>query len=210
MNNETYKAVKDVFKDYKSIEKELLELKIKSINLFKKTNSLEIILLAQKTIKIRQIESFEQYLQARFGIKTVEIKIELENKIEDQEGQKACETVDQEEISKIIEKEWIDIISYISSKHPMTKAILRESKITVDEKAVNVLLSFKGKEFLMARKFDEILSKILLDTYGRRYKVSYIEDIPEEVLKKRQQYAEEMQKQAILEAQKYAIIEFII
>ena len=207
MNNETYKAVKDVFKDYKSIEKELLESKIKSINLFKKTNSLEIILLAKKTIKIRQIESFEQYLQARFGIKTVEIKIELENKIEDQEGQKACETVDQEEISKIIEKEWIDIISYISSKHPMTKAILRESKITVDEKAVNVLLSFKGKEFLMARKFDEILSKILLDTYGRRYKVSYIEDIPEEVLKKRQQYAEEMQKQAILEAQKYAIIE---
>ena len=36
MNNEDYKVVKDVFKDYRAIEKELLEARIKSMNLFKK------------------------------------------------------------------------------------------------------------------------------------------------------------------------------
>lgn len=66
MNKEEYKAVKDVFKDYKTIEKDLLEAKIKKINLFKKTNSLELVLLAKKIIKIRQIESFERYLEVRF------------------------------------------------------------------------------------------------------------------------------------------------
>jgi len=206
MNNQDYKAIKDVFKDYKTIEKEILEAKIKSINLFKKTNSLELILLTKKRIKIRQIESFEQYLEARFGIKTVQIKVELENEKEEQSQENICETVDQQEIAKIIEKEWIDIVSYMSNKHPMTKAILRESTITVDEKAANVLLSYKGREFLIAKKFDEILSKLLLDIYGKKYKVSYIEDISEELLMKRREYAFELEKQAIIEAQKEVIL----
>ena len=205
MNSEEYKAVKDVFKDYRSIEKDLLEARIKSINLFKKTNSLELILLAKKRIKIRQIESFEQYLEARFGIKTIEIKVEIENEVKDDEEKKACETVEQDEIAKSIEKEWIDIIDYMSNKHPMTKAILRESKISVEQNTANVLLSFKGKEFLLAKKFDEILSKLLLDIYGKKYKVSYIEDISDEILRKRQEYAEELQKQAIIDAQKEAV-----
>ena len=204
MSKEEYKAVKDVFKDYKTIEKDILDAKIKSINLFKKTNLLELILLAKKRIKIRQIESFEQYLEARFGIKTIEIKVELEDAVQEENTNSVCETVEQDEIAKSIEKEWMDIIEYMSNKHPMTKAILKESKISVEQNVANVLLSFKGKEFLIAKKFDEILSKLLLDIYGKKYKVSYIEDISDEVLRKRQEYALEMQKQAILEAQKEA------
>lgn len=207
MSKEEFKAVKDVFKDYKTIEKDILEAKIKSINLFKKTNSLELVLLAKKRIKIRQIESFEQYLEARFGIKTIEIKVELENDVqEEEEKNNACEIVEQDEIAKSIEKEWLDIVDYMSNKHPMTKAILRESKISVEQNVANVLLSFKGKEFLIAKKFDEILSNLLLNVYGKKYKVSYIEDISDEVLRKRQEYAEELQKQAILEAQKEAVL----
>ena len=202
MGKEDYKSVKDVFKDYRTIEKDMLEARIKSINLFKKTNLLELIILSKKRIKIRQIESFEQYLEARFGIKTIEIKVELENEDIKDEEKTVCETVEQDETAKNIEKEWMDIIDYMSNKHPMTKAILRESKISVEQNVANVLLSFKGKEFLIAKKFDEILSKLLLDIYGKKYKVSYIEDISDEVLKKRKEYTEELKKQAILEVQK--------
>jgi len=208
MEKQEYKAVKDVFKDYKTIDKTILEAKIKSINLFKKTNSLELILLAKKRIKVRQIESFERYLEARFLIKTIEIKVELEKEIEQEDSNNnVCETVEQDEIALLIEKEWLDIATYISNKHPLSKAILKESKISVDGQAANVLLSFKGKEFLIAKGFDKILSKLLLDIYGKKYKVSYIEDISEELLKKRLKEAEELQKQVILEAQKEAVIE---
>jgi len=97
MNNQEFKIVKEVFKDYRAIGQELVESKIKSINLFKKTNSLEIVLLAQKNIKIRQIESFEKYLESRFLIKKISIKIELEESIgqeknTSQENEKVCET----------------------------------------------------------------------------------------------------------------------
>lgn len=97
MSKQEYKTVKGVFKDYRCIGQELSESKIKSINLFKKTNSLEIILLAQKNIKIRQIESFEKYLESRFLIKKINIKIELEKELEQentsQDKESVCETV---------------------------------------------------------------------------------------------------------------------
>jgi len=205
VRKEEYKAVQEVFKDYRSIQKELLEAKIKSINLFKKTNSLELILVSPKIISIRQIESFERYLVARFGIKAIQIKIEKERK-EDEELEKVCETTTQEEASKNIEKEWLDIIEYIAKKHPMTKAILKNSKISVDGNAISIFLSIQGKEFLLAKKMDETLQNLLWDIYGKKYKVSYIEDISDEVLKKKRAYAEEMQKQAILEVQQEATV----
>lgn len=206
MNKEEYKAVQEVFKDYRSIQKELLEAKIKSINLFKKTNSLELVLVSKKRISIRQIESFERYLEARFGIKNISIKIEQEEN-EEEKQEKVCETTSQGEISQSIEKEWLDIMEYMARKHPMTKAILKNSKISVDGNSVTVLLSLQGKEFLLAKKMDETLQNLLWNIYGKKYKVSYIEDISDEVLKKKRAYTEEMQKQAILEVQQEAIVE---
>lgn len=196
MEQNELKQVKEVFKDYRTVNKELLEARIESMNLFKKTNSLELDLLVTQEIKIRDIASFEKYIQSRFGIKSITTKIKFQK--------------DKEEIRRIniarIEKEWVDIIEYISNKHPMTKAILNNSKILIDGNAANVILSFKGKEFLVAKKYDEILENLLQDIYGEKYKVSYIEEISEDVIKRKQAYAEEMQKQAILEVQRQAIV----
>ena len=52
MGKEDYKSVKDVFKDYRTIEKDMLEARIKSINLLKKTNLLELIILSLSLIHI--------------------------------------------------------------------------------------------------------------------------------------------------------------
>ena len=133
MEQNGLKQVKDVFKDYHAINKELTEAQIKSMNLFKKTNSLELVLLTSKDIKIRDVSSFENYLESRFGIKMVITKIEKKNQSqEEQEKENACEKSEIADNSARIEKEWIDIVDYISNKHPMTKAILNNSKISID------------------------------------------------------------------------------
>ena len=196
MEQDGLKQVKEVFKDYRAINKELLESRIKSMNLFKKTNSLEIIILTNDYIKIRDVGSFENYLKSRFGIKEVLTKIEKESN----------EEIENITNTERIEKEWIDIIEYLSNKHPMTKAILNNSKISIDGNAANVMLTFKGKDFLIAKKYDDILSNIFKDIYGEKYKVSYIEDTSEEAIKRRQNYVEEMQKQAIMQAEKEALL----
>ena len=56
------KTVKEVFKDYNSNSFELNEAKIKAVNLFKKTGKIEIILIANKQIKIADLAIFEKYI----------------------------------------------------------------------------------------------------------------------------------------------------
>ena len=200
-----YKILKDVFRDYCSSSLELMNSKIKNMNLFKKTNTLEITLLTDKQLKIKSIYSFEKYLDVRFGISNIHIKIENSNV--EEKDEKACETTTLDNVETLIEHEWNDIIDYMSYKHPMSKAILTASSISIDNKNVNVLLTKKGKDFLMARKFDEILSSVLEDIYGRRYKVNYTEDVSEESIKKYQEYAQKMQEEVVRQAQEQSKIQ---
>lgn len=201
--NITYKILKEVFKDYNSNSFELVNAKVKSINLFKKTNTLELELISEKHIKIKEIYNFEKYLEIRFNIKNVLIKIENEI-IEKNEIENACEG-NNEINSKLIVEEWQDIIEYISNKHPMSKAILKNSSISIDGKAANIFLSIKGKEFLIAKKFDEILSNLFSDIYGEKYKVSYIENISEEILQKQREYNQKLQNDIIKNIQEECI-----
>ena len=67
---------------------------------------------------------------------------------------------------------------------------------------MNVFLSLKGKEFLTAKKFDAILQKVLRDIFGKTYQVSYIENISDEILQKRQEEQQRMQEEMILQVEK--------
>lgn len=199
-----YKIVRDVFRDFNTSGLELMESKVKSLNLFKKTNTLEAILLSNKYINIKDIYNFEKYIEVRFSIANIKIKVEIEK--EDSEVDGACEKVEPTEIETLIEKQWINIIDYMSYKHPMTKAILEGSTIAIDNKNVNIMLSKKGKDFLLARRFDEILSEILLNVYGMKYKVTYIEEITKEVMLKIQEDNKKMQEELIRQVQEQSQI----
>ena len=200
--NTEYKILKDVFRDYNSSSLELLNSKVKSINLFKKTNTLEIILFTLKQLKIKDIYTFEKYLEVRFGIANIKIKIETNN--EQESVDKSCEKAELDEVETIIEKEWNDIVEYMSYKHPMSKAILAGSTVSIDNKNVNIMLSKKGKGFLVARKIDELVSDTLDCIYGKKCKVEFIEDVSEDSIKKYQEYAEKMQEEVIRKAQEEA------
>ena len=106
------KTIKEIFKDYNSNSFSLNASKIKSINLFKKLNKLELIITADEFIKIEDIYQFEQYLKNRFNIFEVNIKIEYSKNID----------VD-------LMQEWNLIICYMAHKHPLSKAFLKNSII---------------------------------------------------------------------------------
>lgn len=195
-----YKIVRDVFRDFNTSGLELMESKVKTLNLFKKTNTLEAVLLTNKYINIKDIYNFEKYIEVRFAIANIKIKVELENENSSVE-ESVCEKVQPSEIETLIEKQWNNIIDYMSYKHPMTKAILTGSTIAIDNKNVNIMLTKKGKDFLIAKRFDEILAEILLDVYGIKYKVSYIENISKEAMLKIQENNKKMQEELIRQVQ---------
>ena len=181
------KTIKEIFKDYNSNSFSLNASKIKSINLFKKLNKLEIIITADEFIKIEDIYQFEQYLKNRFNIFEVNIKIEYSKNID----------VD-------LMQEWNLIICYMAHKHPLSKAFLKNSTIQIENNNIIVNMAMKGKMVLVAKGFDQILSKIIEDIYGLKYKVQFVENISEEAVKQYMEHAMQLEKEAIAHAQMLA------
>lgn len=174
------KKIRDVFKDFTTESFALYNSLITSINIFKKSGKLETSIEAEKQIKIKDLEKFEIYLENRFQLKNVLIRI------------KYLETFETN-----IEEEWEDIISYISRKHPLTKALLRGSKIEVEGSNVNVNLAFKGKALLDGKNFNIVLSELIKNIYGENYKIQFIENISEEKLKEYQAHLESLEEQVV-------------
>ena len=104
-----------------------------------------------------------------------------------------------------IEASWKTIVEYMSYKYPLTKVLLQNSKIQIQDKLVIVTICVNGVDFLNARGFDKILEDTLKSLYGKTYKVKYIEALKEEEIQKIEQKSKMTEKyeieKAISEAQ---------
>ena len=183
------KTLKDIFKDFNTGSSFLMDANIISMNLFKKTNILEIELQTKENIDIKSIFSFEQYLENRFQIKEVRIKVDIENEID---------------TNDLIIKEWEDIKEYLAIRHPLTKAILEGSSIEVKDNIIEISLIMKGKDFFIAKNLDELMASILYNIYGKKYKININENITEEHTKKIKENIANREKAIIEELQKNA------
>ena len=182
---ENSKAIKDVFSDYKN-KNSILEAYIQNINLYKKTNKLVLEITSNLFISLKEITDFESYLKLRFKIENVHIKITYSNNIE----------------RPSIESEWKELLEFISKKYPLVEVILENSKINTEENNILVELQVKGKEFLEARKLDKVLETIINDTYGKEYKIKFLENVSKEMIDSWENKSLETEKIAIEMAKK--------
>jgi len=113
------KLIKDIFTDFK-IETNLLDAGIKNIKLSKKTNKVEIDLISNSFISIKDILIFEKYIKQKFLIENIDICIEY------------TET----EIPSI-EEQWDMIRKYLGYVYPVSKPILETSTIEIESKNIN-------------------------------------------------------------------------
>ena len=67
------KRIKEIFNDYKT-NSNILDAKIKGLNLIKKSNILELCLYSDQYIEIKELWYFEKYLRERFQFQNVEIR----------------------------------------------------------------------------------------------------------------------------------------
>ena len=184
------KLLKDVFKDFNGSEN-VLSCKIKEINIFKKTNKLQLDLISDKNVDISELQEFEEFLQEKFQIETVKIKMNYTSPI-----------------SYSIEENWSRVLTYMSKKYPLTKAILKDSKIDINDKIITVQINVKnGAEILNARDFDEKLSELIENLTGVHYKINYKEEISEEIKNNIEKELKQAEQEAIREAKANALRE---
>ncbi len=170
------KTVKDVFQDYTN-NNNILEGKITAINLYKKTNKLEIDIVMQNQLTLEELVDFENYLSKRFMIKSVIIEIEYEGV----------------ELKDTLIDDWQDTEKYITKKFPITKGILKDSTIEVNGNMVTINLKNQNSDFLHSYEIDKVLNLLFMNLYGKKYKVEYNEVATEEDLKKQHDFLEEVQ-----------------
>ena len=176
-------VVKDVFKDYKETNN-ISDAKIENINLFKKSNKLEINLFSEKSITLDEIDRFEEYLKTRFQIQKIELNVEMREK------------GDRPLFPSEIKNDWKSIVKYISKKYPLTKAILNSSDVEKKDNKLIVLLNTKNADFLHSYEIDKEIEKIINNVYGLKIKVEFQENITEDTIKKQSEYLEELEKSA--------------
>ncbi|MCI8291310.1 MAG: PolC-type DNA polymerase III, partial [Clostridia bacterium] len=179
--------VKDIFSDYQNKQESINEAEFLKANLYKKSNRLEVCLTSNEKISIDEITNFEDYIINRFKVFSARIEIDYKD-------------VD---IEPTIEQDWKKIIAYMSKKEPMTKAMLSNSTVKIDNSTICVTLKIKGKDFLCAKKFDKGLEHLVYNLYNKRYKVIYEED---EVKSKEEydKYLKAQEHEAMLHAQEMA------
>ena len=198
------KTVKQVFKDYNSSSFELNDAKVIGINLYKKKNVLEILIESDNIINITDILELEKYIEKRFQVKEAKINIKYNlnntnNIINFTNEQNKNQNNLQEDISNKIINEWTSIVNYISHKHPIAKAFLKDSIINIEKNHIQVTLNLNGKEFLENNKFSEVFSSIIENVYGKKYTITYTEKISENSISKYKENQRKLEKETILE-----------
>ena len=171
------KYIKEVFVDYQK-DNPLLEAQIENINLYKKTNKLQVEVISSNQIHINDMEDFENYLTKRFKVNKALIDIHYTDV----------------KIEPNIKEEWKNVISYVTRKEPFSKAILTGSMPEVSGKNVCVKLALKGADFLLAKKFDKGLEHLFSNIYNEKFFVSFEESLAEnyfELLEQKRKKEEE-------------------
>ena len=184
------KYIKEVFNDFDS-NCNLIDAEIENINLYKKLNKLQIKVVSSKPISLQDIELFENYLVNVFKVGKVSIDIGYSDL----------------EIDQNISENWNNILRYIAKKEPFSKAMLTNSRISINEDKVIVTLAMKGAAFLIAKKFDRGLEHLLANLYNKEYTVEFSENVSADYEKELIERRKQEEKEALLELEKQAKIE---
>ena len=171
-------TVREVFNDYTK-GSNILDAVIENVNLYKKTNKLEIDLKTDKKINVGEIYYFEEYLKNQFKIATVDIEFNY--------------TVD---IENTIIEDWENIEKYLSKNFPLIKTILQGSRIEVEGNTATVVLKSTNSNFLHSYNIDKVLEDLIVKLYNKKMKVQYREEVDEDYEEKQKQYLEQLGKDA--------------
>ncbi len=174
------KYIKEVFVDYQK-DNPLLEAQIENINLYKKTNKLQVEVESSNPIHINEMEDFENYLTKRFHVDKALIDIHYKDV----------------EIEQNIENEWNNVINYVTRKEPFSKAILTGSRLELSGKNVCVKLALKGADFLLAKKFDKGLEHLFSNIYNENYVVKFEENLADNYFEMLEQKRKKEEEEAL-------------
>ena len=146
------KFISEVFKDY-PLNDNLISAEIKSMNLDKTKNELQLDIISNKPIVLGEMINFEDYAIAKFNITSLALNIDY----------------DEVEIEQNIEALWKDIIRFFGRREPMVASSLNNSKLVIQDNKITVMLVTKLKFILEAKKINKTLETLFQNLFNKKY-----------------------------------------
>ncbi len=175
------KKVKEIFSDYQT-ESIIKNAEVNALNVSKKDNSLGVLLRSNEYLEVKDIWYFEKFLKDRFKFSNIDIKIQY----------------DEETKIKSIDKEWENIVCYISHRFPIAKNMLfKKSDIEIEKDKIYVKMHIPGADFLKAKKADVEIENTIKRLFGNKYKVEIEEHVTEKDIKAFKETSKKVKKREI-------------
>jgi len=159
------KRINEIFSDYKTggnINTAIVE----AVVLSKKTKTLEMKIISDKYIEIREFEGLNKFIRERFALEDSIVTV------------KYADGTDK----KPIEEELKDIVFLLSDKYPALKAVLNNSEYEVDENTINFNFKIAVSGFLKSMDYDKKIHKAIKNLYGTAYKINFVDKLSSEEL----------------------------
>ena len=175
------KLVKDTFNDY--IENNnLINAEIKNLNLHKDKNILEISIVSNAQITLKDMISFEEYAIKKFNLSSTLFNIEYKDV----------------EIAEDLSSVWKDLLKYIGRKEPFVSTVLQNSKLNIDKNVVTVCVVNKLDYMLEAKKMNLVFARIFKNLFNKNYIVKF-ECATDEDLEEKYNNMHKLQEKVVLE-----------
>ncbi|WP_010250824.1 DNA polymerase III subunit alpha [Acetivibrio cellulolyticus] len=181
------KRINEIFSDY-SAEGNINTATVEAAVLKKKSKVLEIKLGSDKYIDVKEIEGLNKFIKKRFSINDTEITVEY------------AEGTDK----KPIQNEIKNIVFSMADKHPILKAVIKDTEFEVINNIINFNFKIVAADVLLAMGYDKKIGKAIEKLYGAVYKINFVDKVNGEELKRLQDDTREKEKQLVKEQAKAA------
>ncbi|HEY9063134.1 MAG TPA: DNA polymerase III subunit alpha [Pseudobacteroides sp.] len=181
------KRINEVFSDYKA-EGNISTATVEAVVLKKKSKILEMKISSDKYIDVKEITGLNTFIKKRFSINDSEITVEYASGTN----------------KKPIEMELRNIVFSISDKHPILKAVIKDTEFEVINNIINFNFNIMVSDLLTSMGCDKKISKAIKNLYGTEYKINFIDKVGSEELKKLQEDTREKEMQLVREQAKAA------
>ncbi|NLL06521.1 MAG: DNA polymerase III subunit alpha [Clostridiaceae bacterium] len=179
------RKINEIFSDYK-VDGNISTATVQAAVLKKKSKVLEIKLSSDKYINVKEIEGLNAFIKKRFSINDSEISVEY------------AEGIDK----KPIEKEIKDIIYSMSTKHPLLKAVIKDTEFEVKDSTINFNFKIAAACLLTSMGYDKKISKEIKKLYGTEYRINFVDRVCADELKRIIEDNRDREKQLVKEQAK--------
>lgn len=135
---------------------------IKSINVYKKTRRLEILLESSELISASDVADLERAMADSFGLQFVNIKIFFSN---------------QGSLEEILNSYWENILYIVNRKIALSRGILEGCSWSVHDRRLLIKLNTKGADVLKNQQCNVLIETIIAESFLQNIRVEFEDSI---------------------------------